>query len=163
MYSIFLPVLIQVGLSLTLLFVLPTKRMRDLKSDPALAERARTDTGVYAEDAKRLASSYSNQFELPVLFYVGAVFAILFGLTNWWTGLLAWLFVASRIGHAVIHNTNNNLRHRFYAFAVGPFVLAIFWLTIAFEARGSLIFDMKANELAREAQQDFSEEIGLVP
>ena len=150
MYSIFLPVLIQVGLTLAILTFLPIKRRRDLKADPALMQRASLDSTLYSEDSRKTANSYGSQFELPVLFYVACVFAILFGATGWWTGLLAWTFVLSRIAHAVIHTTINVVLFRFAAFAVGGFTLALLWLTVAIAAGDAMIFELDDLQILRD-------------
>jgi len=71
-----------------------------------------------------------NLFEMPVLFYVASV--ILF-VTNAVDGLalvLAWLYVASRIAHSLIHLTCNNVIHRLAAFAASNVVLLVLWVRL---------------------------------
>ena len=42
--------------------------------------------------------------------------------------VLAWVFVLTRLVHAYIHVTSNNLRLRGLWFGVGAFVLFIMWV-----------------------------------
>jgi hypothetical protein len=74
--------------------------------------------------------NFMNLFEMPVLFYVACV--ILF-VTNAVDGLalvLAWLYVASRIVHSLIHLTYNNVIHRLAAFAASNVVLLVLWVRL---------------------------------
>jgi len=79
---------------------------------------------------KNAGDNFSNQYELPVLFF--ALCFILF-LTNSVTPLamgLAWFFAISRIVHALIHLTFNNISIRFLVFFTGAIALtALFILT----------------------------------
>jgi hypothetical protein len=74
--------------------------------------------------------NFMNLFEMPVLFYAACV--ILF-VTNAVDGLalvLAWLYVASRIAHSLIHLTYNNVIHRLAAFAASNVVLLVLWVRL---------------------------------
>jgi hypothetical protein len=42
--------------------------------------------------------------------------------------VLAWIFVASRLVHAYIHVTSNDVNRRGPSFGLGAFVLTIMWL-----------------------------------
>jgi hypothetical protein len=41
---------------------------------------------------------------------------------------MAWIFVLTRLAHAFVHCTSNNLRVRGSLFGIGALVLAIMWL-----------------------------------
>ena len=51
--------------------------------------------------ANQVANAFSNQFELPVLFYVLTILAIATRHADILFVTLAWLFVVFRIGQAV--------------------------------------------------------------
>ena len=87
---------------------------------------------AYPLKARLLSNNFDNQFQLPVLFYVGCLLALLTGLTNWPEVLVAWLFVVSRYVHATIHVTTNRLHARFGAYCFGLVALAILWLLVLF-------------------------------
>lgn len=134
MYTIFLPLLVQIGLTLTVLAFVPLNRIRDMKADPTLLTKAATDSSLYSEASKKVANNYNNQFQLPALFYVGCLLAIILGATGLWQGIFAWAFVGARIVHAFIHCGANIVRLRFYAFALGLASLIGFWATIVWAA-----------------------------
>ena len=54
---------------------------------------------------QQIANSYHNQFQLPVLFYVLTVLAIITSHADLLFVVLAWLFVLSRLVHAYIHTS----------------------------------------------------------
>jgi hypothetical protein len=72
--------------------------------------------------------SFQNQFELPVLFYVLTILAMYTKHADILFVVMAWIFVLSRLAHAYIHVTSNDLRLRGPFFGVGALVLAIMWL-----------------------------------
>ena len=72
--------------------------------------------------------SFQNQFELPLLFYVLTILAMITKHADLLFVVLAWVFVLSRLAHAYVHVTSNNLRFRGLFFGIGALVLAIMWL-----------------------------------
>ncbi len=83
----------------------------------------------WPEREKKVSNAFDNQFQLPVLFYVGCVVAVFVGPT-WFDLVLAWAFVVSRYVHAAIHVTTNQVIHRFWAYAIGVVILTLFWLAL---------------------------------
>ena len=59
---------------------------------------------------------FSNQFEVPVLFYALAAVALATSHVPGWLISGAWLYVALRILHSLIHCTYNRVMHRFAVF-----------------------------------------------
>ncbi len=62
---------------------------------------------------------FSNQFEVPVLFYLGCIVALVTESVDRASVTLAWSFVGLRVVHTAIVLVNNNPRLR-----VGPYVLS---------------------------------------
>jgi hypothetical protein len=74
----------------------------------------------------RLASnSFSNQFEIPVLFYALVLMALTLNFAGPVYAGLAWVFVASRAVHAWVHTTSNDLRLRAPSYGVGVLIVVI--------------------------------------
>ncbi|MBN8884384.1 MAG: MAPEG family protein [Rudaea sp.] len=78
------------------------------------------------------ADNFRNLFEMPVLFYVALLVAFLSAQVSTVTLTLAWVFVALRIVHSVIHCSYNKVMHRFYAYVSSSLVLWILWGVLAF-------------------------------
>lgn len=81
-----------------------------------------SDAGWPAQ-AKAASNNFSNQFEVPVLFYALALLALHLHLAGLVLAICAWIFVASRIAHSIAHCSTNQLRYRGSAYFVG--VLAV--------------------------------------
>jgi hypothetical protein len=129
--AILLPVFVQVGLTLFLAFWMAAVRTSSITRgevkmrDVALGQPAWTERGT------KIGNAFRNQFELPVLFYVLVVLAIIARKADLLFVVMSWIFVVSRIVHAAIHTGFNNVPHRFYAFAVGAIVLLLMWIIFA--------------------------------
>ena len=76
----------------------------------------------------QLGYSFQNQFEMPVLFYVLTILAIISKHADVLFVAMAWIFVVMRLAHAYVHCTSNNLRARGGFFGIGALVLALMWL-----------------------------------
>ncbi|MEQ9636491.1 MAG: MAPEG family protein [Devosia marina] len=119
---------VQVLLTLGLLVWMGRERVpRVMRGEIRVADIA-VEKDAYPLKARLLSNSFDNQFQLPLLFFVGALTALLFGLLDWFIVGLAWLFVFLRYLHAAIHVTTNRVYRRFTAYVAGLAVLALFWL-----------------------------------
>ena len=78
--------------------------------------------------AQQFAYAFSNQFELPVLFYVLTILSIMTRHADFLFVLLAWVFVIFRWLQAWVHVTNNNVRLRGAFYGVSALVLLLMWL-----------------------------------
>lgn len=78
----------------------------------------------------RAADNFRNLFEMPMLFYVALLIAFATSSTNGVLIALAWLYVACRVAHSVIHCGYNRVMHRFYAFASSVVVLLALWIAL---------------------------------
>jgi hypothetical protein len=82
----------------------------------------------WPQRATQFAYAFSNQFELPVLFYVLTVLSIITHHADLIFVVLAWIFVIFRILQAYVHVTGNNVRFRGMYYGVGAIVLVVMWL-----------------------------------
>lgn len=80
----------------------------------------------WPEREKQVSNAFDNQFQLPVLFYLGGAVAIWFGPTLFEVAL-AVLFVATRYAHAFVHVTSNHVVRRFQLYTAGLVLLCVFW------------------------------------
>ena len=78
--------------------------------------------------ANQFAYAFSNQFELPVLFYVLTVLSIMTHHADLIFVVLAWIFVIFRILQALVHVTSNNVRMRGTYYGFGALVLVVMWV-----------------------------------
>ena len=82
-------------------------------------------------DVRIVSRSLINQFEVPTVFYVGAIIAYVTGQVDTLVISLAWVFVALRYLHSYIHLGRNYVPHRFAVFLTSVAVLMVFWVVLA--------------------------------
>ena len=130
---ILLPLFVEVILTFVLLFWMAPLRTRDYKTGAVRAEDIALREPNWPKRTTQVANAFSNQFELPVLFYVLTILAYITHLAGVVFVVLAWIFVAFRLAHAYVHVTSNIVRLRGSLFAVSAVVLAIMWAIYIFQ------------------------------
>jgi hypothetical protein len=133
MSTILLPVFAQVGLTFGLGFWMAAMRLSALRSRKVRPQDVALRQAAWPEKVTKIANSYQNQFEAPVLFYLVALLAVVTGKEGGLFVALSWMFFATRLTHAFIHTGSNNLLWRFIWFASGAAVLLIMWILFAFD------------------------------
>ncbi len=78
---------------------------------------------VFPEDVIYPGLNLSNLFELLVLFYALCLYLYVTGTVDPFYLILAWVFVASRALHSLVHVTVNNVNVRFIVYMLASFVL----------------------------------------
>jgi hypothetical protein len=77
---------------------------------------------------QKIGRNFVNLLEVPVLFYLLAVLVITLDINNTLLLNLAWLYVALRLVHTIIHVSYNYVMHRFMVFALSVLTLLIMWV-----------------------------------
>ena len=78
----------------------------------------------------QITNNYSNLFEIPHLFYIACLLAIVLQYESKLLIGMAWLFVASRVVHSGIHLTRNKIIPRLFAFLTGIICVLIMWILL---------------------------------
>jgi len=125
--AVLLPLFVEVALTLALLYGLAALRRRDFGSGAVEPQRIALREPNWPRRTAQVANSYSNQFELPVLFYVLTILAWVTKHAGVLFVVLAWLFVIFRLLQAYVHVTSNIVRLRGAFFAGATVVLTIMW------------------------------------
>ncbi|MET0408267.1 MAG: MAPEG family protein [Hyphomicrobium sp.] len=126
-----LPVFVEVFLIFALLIFMAKARADSISRHEATLDDIALDGGKYGPKARQCGNCFSNQFELPTLFFVLIAFILITRVGNLLLLVLAWIFVLSRVGHAYIHTTSNDVIWRMRVYSVGAVVLFIMWLIFA--------------------------------
>ena len=82
------------------------------------------------ERVAKTTRNLSNQFEMPILFYVGCTLYLVFGIDSIIGLVFAWLFVASRYVHAYIHIGSNSVMPRMRTYAFGGICIMALWINL---------------------------------
>lgn len=130
---ILLPLLVMVFLTFLVwifLFALRIPEIKFKKIDPDdLKDRAEAHNLLTTSAAA--SNNLKNLFEMPVLFYVAVMLAILLLIQDALLVWLAWGFVIMRVIHSAVHCTYNRVMHRFIAYFISCIFLLLLWLRLA--------------------------------
>jgi hypothetical protein len=129
--SVLLPIFVQVALTFVLLLWTGGSRLGAIRSKQTKTSDVALGQGNWPDRVMQVGNSFDNQLQLPVLFYVLVTLAWITRKADLLFVVMSWVFVVSRLVHARIHTTTNEMRVRFYAFASGAAVLLIMWVIFA--------------------------------
>ena len=112
---------------------IPVRRVAHAKTTPP--GRADFATGEaerrYFAPVDAPARNLANLFEMPVLFFGLVPLLLVTRHAGTIEVALAWLFVALRAAHSVVHTGRNVIRTRFYVYGASCTVLAVMWVGFA--------------------------------
>jgi hypothetical protein len=128
---VLLPVFVLIGLSFALLLGMVSTRTRALTSREISLKDIALGQPNWPERATQIGNCFSNQFEVPVLFYILVALALPLRHADLFIVLMSWVFVVTRFAHAGIFVTSNDVRTRSLAWFAGVLVLFAMWIYFA--------------------------------
>jgi len=126
-----LPVFVQVALTFGLHFWMAYMRVGALQRGEVREKDVTLRQPNWPKRVTQIANSYHSQLELPLLFYLLMLGALITSTADNLLLILAWAFVLSRIVHAAIHTTVNTQPWRFLAYGAGMAILVAMWIVFA--------------------------------
>ena len=129
--AILLPVFVQVALTFALLIWTGSRRFSAVRGGTVRSDEVSMGERNWPAPVQQVANAFSNQFELPILFYVLVALAIYTRKADLLFVVLSWVFVLTRILHAGVYVTTNHVPQRFGAFLAGAVVLMVMWIVFA--------------------------------
>ena len=128
---VLLPVFVLVGLAFALLLGMASARTRAITSKQVSLKDIALRQPNWPERVTQIGNCFSNQFEIPLLFYVLIALALPLRKVDLVLVLLSWVFVVTRFVHAGIFVTSNDMRQRSLVWFAGVLVLFAMWLYFA--------------------------------
>jgi len=127
--AILWPTFALVMLIFVVLVTLATQRFRHVRAHPPRPENIATSTAAkaYFEPVESPANNLANLFEMPVLYFALVPLLLLFRHAGHFEVLLAWIYVALRIVHSLIHIGRGKVTLRFMVYLASCLVLAVMW------------------------------------
>jgi hypothetical protein len=129
--TVLLPVFVLVGLAFFLLLWMATARTNALKARETSLKDIALRQPNWPEKATQIGNCFSNQFEIPVLFYILIALALPLHKADLFIVLMSWVFVVTRLIHAGIFVTSNDVRQRGLVWFAGVLVLLAMWIYFA--------------------------------
>jgi hypothetical protein len=128
---VLLPVFVSVGLTFFLLLWMAGARRNALVGGQTKIRDIALGQPNWPARATQIGNCFSNQFELPLLFYILIALALPLRHADFVIVLLSWVFVVTRFAHAGIFVTSNDLNRRSLAWFAGVLVLFAMWVYFA--------------------------------
>jgi hypothetical protein len=125
---VLLPLFVQILLTFVLWFWMAYHRTSLLRSGDVKPGNVALREPNWPPHVLQVANAAHNQLEIPLLFYVLTILAIMTQKTDFLFVVLSWIFVLSRVVHAYIHVTSNRIAVRGPTFGLGLLVLVIMWV-----------------------------------
>lgn len=130
-HDILLPVFVEVALIIVLAVIMASRRYAAVKSREVVRRDVAMGQRAWPERAQWASNAFSNQFELPMLFFALVPLVIITRKADLIYVVLSWIFVLSRIVHAAAYVTTNRVPYRFGAYCVGALALILLWIEFA--------------------------------
>src|SRR3984885_9651940 len=137
--AVLLPLFVEVILTFALMLWMGALRGGDFRSGAVESGEVALREPKWPKRTTQAANSFSNQFELPVLFYVLTILEWVTRHAGYVFVILAWIFVICRVLQAYVHVTSNVVRYRGLFFSVGAVVLMIMWALYIIEVLTGVI------------------------
>jgi hypothetical protein len=129
--DLFYPVAALAFWTFLVLHVMGFSRVRAVARGRArISEFAYGETERVPERIRRANRNMINLLEVPLLFYVGSLFAINLSAVSTTLVVLAWVYFALRVLHSVIHLTTNNILQRASVFGASNLVVVAMWVVL---------------------------------
>ena len=129
--SVLLPVFVLIGLTFALLLGMAGARRGALVGGQTKIRDIVLGQPGWPTRATQIGNCFKNQFELPVLFYILIAIALPLRHADLIIVMLSWVFVITRLVHAGIFVTSNDLNRRSLAWFAGVLVLFAMWIYFA--------------------------------
>jgi hypothetical protein len=125
--AVLLPLFVEVILTFALMLRMGALRGGDYRSGAVRSEDVALREPNWPRRTTQAANAFSNQFELPVLFYVLTILEWVTRHAGIVFVVLAWIFVIFRVLQAYVHVTSNVVRLRSAFYSISALVLMIMW------------------------------------
>lgn len=128
---VLLPVFVLVALTFALLLGTFYSRRQTLLSRETRVKDIVLGQPNWPTRVTQIGNCYNNQFQLPLLFYALIALALPLRHADLVIVLLSWVFVVTRLAHAGVFVTSNNILHRSTSWLAGALVLLAMWIYFA--------------------------------
>jgi hypothetical protein len=129
--AILLPVFVQVALAFVLAVWMLRERHGALRRGEVRPGDIALGQPAWPARAARVANSFHSQLQLPLLFFVLVILAMMTKKADLLFVVMSWLFVATRLLHVAVHTGSDRLGPRFATFAAGAVLLLAMWVLFA--------------------------------
>ncbi len=129
------PVVVLVALTgLMLLITAVVRNLAVFHGDASVRYYRDYITEAPDERIERPARTFNNLFQVPMLFYVACALMIATDQIDRTQVVLAWLYVAARVAHAIVYIAVNRVPYRFAVYMASCIILGVLWTRFALQS-----------------------------
>jgi hypothetical protein len=128
---VLLPVFVLIGLTFFLLIWMAKSRGQAVQGRETSLKDIALREPNWPTHTTQIGNCFSNQFEIPILFYILIALALPLRHADLFIVLMSWVFVVTRFFHAGIFVTSNNVRQRGLVWFSGVLMLLAMWIYFA--------------------------------
>ena len=126
------PVFVQVAVTFCLMVWMGKLRVDNIRHGTVRPGDIALGQQNWPARTTQIANAFHSQLELPVLFYLVSLLSLFTARASPTLVVLGWIFVVTRLLHALIHVTTNNVSRRFFLFFAGALILILMWVDYFF-------------------------------
>ena len=127
------PLLAQMLLTVGMFGLLAARKAQAIRLKTVNLKQTALDHSAWPADVVKVSNNIANQFESPVLFYVACLALFQLNAVSALVLVLAWLYVATRLVHGVVHVRSNFVPIRMRVFAAGLLITLVLMFVIVWE------------------------------
>ena len=127
------PVFVYVAFCFVIVGMMGAMRFKAMASGEVRGRQLKLGERNWPEKIQRVSNVAQNQWETPILFWGAIATTLTLQLDATILVVLAWVFVATRLVHAIIYISINHILSRFLSFAFGLIAMLAMWIVIALE------------------------------
>jgi hypothetical protein len=125
------PVFVQVALIGIVGLLTGRVRVKAIAAGKAKLKDIALNGAAWPDEVLKFSNNLNNQFQTPMMFFATIGIIIALNVVDVVHVVLAFVFVAMRIAHTVVHTGSNHVRLRFKVFAAGFAALFGMWAWLA--------------------------------
>ena len=131
LHPILLPIFVQVLLFFVLATITGAVRFSAIGSGAVKPGDVGLGQKAWPAKTQQISNAFNNQFETPVYFFAAAILAVALQVQDAVMLAAAWLYVVTRIVHALVYSTSNAVALRSPVFALGAVCVLVMWARLA--------------------------------
>lgn len=137
--AILWPTFLLVALIYGIWLVMFLRRFNHMKANPPGPDSFATGSAAltYFEPVEMPANNLRNLFEMPVLYFALVPLLLITHQAGYGQLALAWVYVALRVVHSIIHVTHGPVLRRFFVYLLSCIVLSAMWIGFAIDIIGT--------------------------
>ncbi len=106
-------------------------RYRSVVAGETKLKAVALNSGAWPDDVRKLGNNFTNQFEMPTIWYAVCGLILVTAKADWICVGLSWGFLVARVLHSIVHTGSNNVPIRMRVYLVSVVCVMAMWAWFA--------------------------------